>query len=458
MLKIFNSQVREKQSFVPLEPGKVRMYVCGLTVYDYFHLGNARTLTVFDMVYRWLQRSGYAVKYVRNITDVDDKIIDRANRNGEPIEALTERMVAAMHEDCDRLGMLRPSAEPRATGHIEGMLSMIDTLVGKGMAYAADNGDVYFAVREFPGYGKLSGKSIDDLRAGERVAVNTSKRDPLDFVLWKAAKPQEPHWTSRYGNGRPGWNIECSAMCKAEHGDTLDIHGGGWDLQFPHHEGEIAQSEGASGQTFVRYWMHAAFLNMDSEKMSKSLGNVFTVREILAKLDPVQGGEVVRYFLLRGHYRSEINYTWDTLHDARASLLALYTALRDVPAAPIEIDWEQPFAARFKAAMDDDFGTPLAVAVLHELRGEVNRSRSSELSGLLRALGGCLGLLQADPAAFVQGAAQGDDAADIDALVAARNAAKKARDFAEADRLRDALKARGVVLEDGPQGTTWRRA
>ncbi|MBK9219020.1 MAG: Cysteine--tRNA ligase [Pseudomonadota bacterium] len=458
MLKIFNSQVREKQSFVPLEPGKVRMYVCGLTVYDYFHLGNARTLTVFDMVYRWLQRSGYAVKYVRNITDVDDKIIDRANRNGEPIEALTERMVAAMHEDCDRLGMLRPSAEPRATGHIEGMLSMIDTLVGKGMAYAADNGDVYFAVREFPGYGKLSGKSIDDLRAGERVAVNTSKRDPLDFVLWKAAKPQEPHWTSRYGNGRPGWNIECSAMCKAEHGDTLDIHGGGWDLQFPHHEGEIAQSEGASGKAFVRYWMHAAFLNMDSEKMSKSLGNVFTVREILAKLDPVQGGEVVRYFLLRGHYRSEINYTWDTLHDARASLLALYTALRDVPAAPIDIDWEQPFAARFKAAMDDDFGTPLAVAVLHELRGEVNRSRSGELSGLLRALGGCLGLLQADPAAFVQGAAQGDDAADIDALVAARNAAKKARDFAEADRLRDALKARGVALEDGPQGTTWRRA
>lgn len=458
MLKIFNSQAREKQSFTPLEPGKVRMYVCGLTVYDYFHLGNARTLTVFDMVYRWLQQSGYAVKYVRNITDVDDKIIDRANRNGEPIEALTERMVAAMHEDCDRLGMLRPSAEPRATAHIDGMLSMIDTLVGKGMAYAADNGDVYFAVREFPGYGKLSGKSIDDLRAGERVAVNTSKRDPLDFVLWKAAKPQEPHWVSHYGKGRPGWNIECSAMCKAEHGDTLDIHGGGWDLQFPHHEGEIAQSEGASGKAFVRYWMHAAFLNMDSEKMSKSLGNVFTVREILAKLDPVQGGEVVRYFLLRGHYRSEINYTWDTLHDARSSLLALYTALRDVPAAPVAIDWEQPFAARFKAAMDDDFGTPQAVAVLHELRGEINRSRSAELSGLLRALGGCLGLLQADPAAFVQGAAQGDDAAEIDALVAARNAAKKSRDFAEADRLRDALKARGVLLEDGPQGTTWRRA
>lgn len=458
MLKIFNSQAREKQSFTPLEPGKVRMYVCGLTVYDYFHLGNARTLTVFDMVYRWLQQSGYAVKYVRNITDVDDKIIDRANRNGEPIEALTERMVAAMHEDCDRLGMLRPSAEPRATAHIDGMLSMIDTLVGKGLAYAADNGDVYFAVREFPGYGKLSGKSVDDLRAGERVAVNTSKRDPLDFVLWKAAKPQEPHWVSHYGKGRPGWNIECSAMCKAEHGDTLDIHGGGWDLQFPHHEGEIAQSEGASGQTFVRYWMHAAFLNMDSEKMSKSLGNVFTVREILAKLDPVQGGEVIRYFLLRGHYRSEINYTWETLHDARASLLALYTALRDVPAAPVGIDWAQPFAARFKAAMDDDFGTPQAVAVLHELRGEVNRSGSAELSGLLRALGGCLGLLQADPAAFVQGAAQGDDAAEIDALVAARNAAKKARDFAEADRLRDELKARGVLLEDGPQGTTWRRA
>ena len=458
MLTIYNSQAREKQEFLPIVPGKVRMYVCGLTVYDYFHIGNARTLTVFDMVYRWLRACGYEVKYVRNVTDVDDKIIERANRNGETISELTQRMVAAMHEDCDRLLMLRPTVEPRATAHIENMLGLIGELVAQGKAYPAANGDVYYAVREFPGYGKLSGKSIDDLRAGERVAVDSHKRDPLDFVLWKAAKPHEPHWHSCYGEGRPGWHIECSAMSRAELGETLDIHGGGWDLQFPHHENEIAQSEGASGKPFVNYWMHAAFLNMDNEKMSKSLGNVFTTREILAKLDPVQGGEVVRYFLLRGHYRSEINYTWDTLQDARASLLSLYTALRDVPAEDVALDWADPFAARFKAAMDDDFGTPQAVAVLHDLRGEIQRSRSTRLSGLLRALGGCLGLLQADPANFVRGEAQADDVAEIDALVAARNAAKKARNFTEADRIRDELTARGVVLEDGPQGTSWRRA
>ncbi|MBS1209596.1 MAG: cysteine--tRNA ligase [Proteobacteria bacterium] len=435
------------------------MYVCGLTVYDYFHIGNARTLTVFDMVYRWLQTAGYEVRYVRNITDVDDKIIERANRNGEPIEQLTTRMVAAMHEDCDRLLMLRPDAEPRATQHIGDMQSMIGTLIGKGKAYAADNGDVYYAVREFPGYGKLSGKSIDDLRAGERVAVNTAKRDPLDFVLWKAAKPHEPHWTSPWGNGRPGWNIECSAMCAAEHGETLDIHGGGWDLQFPHHEGEIAQSEGASGKPFVHYWMHAAFLNMDNEKMSKSLGNVFTTREVLNKLDPVQGGETVRFFLLRGHYRSEINYTWDILQDARGALVSLYTALRDIPPVAVTIDWNEPYAARFRAAMDDDFNTPMAFAVLFELRNEINRTRSSELSGLLRALGGTLGFLQTDPASFVHGGAADDaEAAEIDALILARANAKKARDFAEADRLRDEIKARGIILEDGANGTTWRRS
>ncbi|MDQ8021774.1 MAG: cysteine--tRNA ligase [Moraxellaceae bacterium] len=460
MLRIYNTLKREKQDFTPIEPGKVRMYVCGLTVYDYFHVGNARTLTVFDMVFRWLRATGYDVKYVRNITDVDDKIIDRANKNGESIEALTERMVAAMHEDCDRLGMLRPSAEPRATAHIDNMLGIIGELVEKKRAYPADNGDVYYAVREFPGYGKLSGKSIDDLRAGERVAVDGHKRDPLDFVLWKAAKPQEPHWCSHYGNGRPGWHIECSAMSRAELGDTLDIHGGGWDLQFPHHENEIAQSEGASGKEFVRYWMHAAFLNMDNEKMSKSLGNVFTTREILNKLDPVQGGEVLRYFLLRGHYRSEINYTWDTLLDARASLLAFYNTLREVPpAADADIDWSLPQARAFRDAMDDDFHTAQAFAVLHELRGEVNRTRSPELAGLLRALGGTVGLLQQDAARFVQGGAvQGGDAAEIDALIAARVEAKKNRNFAEADRIRDEIKARGIVLEDSPQGTTWRRA
>jgi cysteinyl-tRNA synthetase len=459
MLKIYNTLARQKQEFTPIEAGKVRMYVCGLTVYDYFHIGNARTLTVFDMVYRWLSASGYAVNYVRNITDVDDKIIDRANKNGEPIEALTARMISAMHEDTDRLGMLRPSAEPRATQHIDGMLKLIDRLVDKGMAYPADNGDVYYAVREFPGYGKLSGKSIDDLRAGERIAVNTAKRDPLDFVLWKAAKPHEPFWPSNYGQGRPGWHIECSAMCEAEHGETLDIHGGGWDLQFPHHEGEIAQSEGASGKPFVNYWMHAAFLNMDNEKMSKSLGNVFTTREVLNKLDAVQGGEVVRYFLLRGHYRSEINYTWDTLQDARASLLSLYNALREVPPAELAIDWNSPYAQRFRDAMNDDFNTPMAFAVLHDLRGEVNRTRSPELAGLLRALGATVGLLGQDPASFVQGATgTADDAAEIDALIAQRNAAKQARNFAEADRIRDAIKARGIVLEDGAGGTSWRRA
>lgn len=460
MFRIHNTLTREKQPFTPIEAGKVRMYVCGLTVYDYFHIGNARTLTVFDMVYRWLQAAGYEVKYVRNITDVDDKIIERANRNGEAIEQLTARMVAAMHEDCDRLLMLRPSAEPRATQHIDGMLGLIGELVGKGKAYPASNGDVYYAVREFPGYGKLSGKSIDDLRAGERVAVDSHKRDPLDFVLWKAAKPHEPHWCSCYGEGRPGWHIECSAMSRAELGETIDIHGGGWDLQFPHHENEIAQSEGANGKPFVNYWMHAAFLNMDNEKMSKSLGNVFTTREVLAKLDPVQGGEAVRFFLLRGHYRSEINYTWDILQDARAALGSLYTALRDVPPAPVSmpIDWNEPWAKRFFEAMCDDFNTPMAFAVLFELRNEINRSHSAKLSALLRALGGTLGFLQADPAVFVRGAAAGDEAAEIDALIEARAVAKKARNFAEADRIRDEIKARGIVLEDGAGGTAWRRA
>lgn len=461
MLKIHNTLAREKQEFIPLEPGKIRMYVCGVTVYDYFHIGNARTLTVFDMIYRWLRTSGFDVKYVRNITDVDDKIIDRANKNGEPIEALTSRMVDALHEDCDRLQMLRPSVEPRATQHIGDMQELIGRLVNKGLAYPATNGDVYYSVRDFAGYGKLSGKSIDDLRSGERVAVNSAKRDPLDFVLWKAAKPQEPHWQSPWGNGRPGWHIECSAMCHSEHGDTLDIHGGGWDLQFPHHEGEIAQSEGASGKPLARYWVHAAFLNMDNEKMSKSLGNVFTTREVLAKLDPVQGGESVRFFLLRGHYRTEINYTWDILQDARSALVSLYTALRDVPpeAGVTEIDWSNPYAARFREAMDDDFNTPMAFAVLFDLRNEIHRTRSSALSSVLRALGGTLGFLQADPAAFVQGKpVAGDESDEIDALIAARAAAKKARNFAEADRIRDEIKARGIILEDGAGGTTWRRA
>jgi cysteinyl-tRNA synthetase len=475
MLVLYNTLARRKERFVSIEPGKVRMYVCGPTVYDYFHIGNARTFTVFDMVNRWLKASGYQVTFARNITDIDDKIIDRANQNNEPIDALTARMIAAMHEDFDRLMLERPTLEPRATAHIGAMLDLIGHLVKRGLAYPAPNGDVYFSVRDFPGYGKLSGKSIDDLRAGERVAVEPSKRDPLDFVLWKAAKPHEPKWASVFGDGRPGWHIECSAMCKAELGERIDIHGGGWDLQFPHHENEIAQSEGALGHPFVNYWMHAAFLNMDREKMSKSLGNVFTAREILNKLDAVQGGEVVRFFLLRGHYRTEISYTWDALDEARHTLMGFYTALRDAPPAPVAIDWTRGHAADFKAAMDDDFNTPIAFAVLHELKGEVNRTKSAVQAGLLRELGGTIGLFQEDAARFLRGrptliCATGPQSEEkivesigetpkpvgdrIDALIAARLAARKAKDFAAADAIRKQIEDAGYILEDKPDGRT----
>jgi cysteinyl-tRNA synthetase len=458
MQTIYNALTRKKEPFTPIQPGHVSMYSCGPTVYDYFHIGNARTFTVFDMVYRWLTASGFAVTYVRNITDIDDKIIERANENGEPIGALTERMTAAMFEDADRLKLLRPSASPRATEHIEHMLAIIQTLEEKGFAYRAPNGDVYFSVRRFDGYGKLSRKNLDDLQAGERVAVDPNKRDPLDFVLWKAAKPQEPQWPSIFGGGRPGWHIECSAMCKAALGETIDIHGGGWDLQFPHHENEIAQSEAANGKLFARVWMHAAFLNFDSEKMSKSLGNFFTLREVLNKLDAEQGGETVRYFLMRGHYRSEINYTWETLEDARQSLLGFYVALKDVPPQTTTIDWSNDYAKRFRDAMEDDFNTPIAFAVLHELRGEVNRSQSPALAGLLKALGGTIGLFQADPQTFVRGHLSHADGIDPDQLIADRNAAKKAKDFARADAIRKQLDDAGIVLEDKPGGVTvWRR-
>ena len=461
MQTIYNTLGRQKQIFTTIEPGKVRMYVCGPTVYDFFHIGNARTFTAFDMVYRWLTAIGYEVNFVRNITDIDDKIIDRANANNEPMEVLTARMTDAYFEDTERLKLLRPTNSPRATHHIEQMLAIIRQLEDKGMAYRATNGDVYYAVREFEGYGKLSGKNPDELRAGERVAVESAKRDPLDFVLWKAAKPNEPQWPSIFGGGRPGWHIECSAMCRAVLGDQIDIHGGGLDLQFPHHENEIAQTEGTfdngSGKQFAKYWMHAAFLNIDHEKMSKSLGNFFTMREVLNKLDAAQGGETVRYLLLRGHYRSEINYSWDMLEDARQSLLGFYIALKETPATDVKLDWANPHALRFRTAMEDDFDTPAAFTVLHELRRELNRTKSAETAGLLKALGATLGFFQDIPAAFVQGATDTAQL-DVDALVNARNTAKQGKDFARADAIRKQLDAGGIVLEDKPGGLTeWRR-
>jgi cysteinyl-tRNA synthetase len=455
MLRIHNSLSRTKQEFVPIHPGEVRMYVCGMTVYDFCHVGHARVMVVFDTVVRWLRAQGYRVSYVRNITDIDDKIIERAARNGESIEELTGRFIGAMHEDADALGVMRPDHEPRATRSIGGMLALITRLMERGLAYRAPSGDVFYAVRNFPGYGRLSGKSLEDLRAGERVEVDANKRDALDFVLWKAAKPGEPHWDSPWGSGRPGWHIECSAMSEELLGAHFDIHGGGQDLQFPHHENEIAQSEGAHGHAFVNYWMHNGFVRVDNEKMSKSLGNFFTVREVLARYDP----EVVRFFIVRAQYRSPLNYSDHHLEDARAALSRLYTALRNAPPVPVEIDWADPFAARFREAMDDDFNTPEACAVLFDLANEVNRSRSPERAGQLRALAALLGLLGRDPAAFLQGgaAAAGLDDVAIEARIAERAAAKKARDFATADRIRAELAEAGVVLEDSAAGTTWRR-
>ena len=434
------------------------MYVCGMTIYDLCHIGHARMAMAFDMVQRWLRSSGYRVSYVRNITDIDDKIIRRALERGISIRALTDEMIEVMHADIGQLGIEPPTLEPRATEYVPQMLDLISQLQAKGLAYQSSSGDVNYAVRKFPGYGKLSGKSLDELRAGERVAVLDGKDDPLDFVLWKAAKESEPDdakWDSAalghdYGRGRPGWHIECSAMSCQTLGETFDIHGGGVDLQFPHHENEIAQSEGASGKPLAKLWMHNGMVQIDNEKMSKSLGNFFTIREVLAKYD----AQTVRFFLLRTHYRSDLNYSDVHLDDARNSLKRLYTALDLVKPAAIEIDWAQPYAARFKAAMDEDFGTPEAVAVLFELAGEVNKTKSVELAGLLKALGGCLGLLQGDPTEFLQAGATLDEGA-IAALIAERAAAKAARNFLEADRIRQALLAQGIVLKDSATGTSW---
>ena len=455
-LRIYNTLSRALEDFSPLEPGHVRMYVCGMTVYDLCHVGHARSAVAFDVARRWLCTSGMRVTFVRNITDIDDKIIRRALDNGETIRQLTDRMIVEMYRDFDALGVERPTHDPRATDYVPQMLSLIGTLQDKGLAYAADNGDVNYAVRKFPGYGKLSGKSLDELQAGERVAVAGGKHDPLDFVLWKSAKPSEPDgakWDSAFGLGRPGWHIECSAMSCALLGDTFDIHGGGADLMFPHHENEIAQSEGAHGVPLAKLWMHNGFVNIDNEKMSKSLGNFFTIREVLQQFD----AETLRFFITRTHYRSPLNYSDAHLQDARSALRRLYTALDAVPPAAVTIDWCQPQAARFKAAMDEDFGTPEAVAVLFELAAEVNRSRSAQDAGLLKALGGCLGLLQAEPKAFLQAGSRVDEAA-IAAQIAARAAAKVARNFAEADRIRAELLAAGIVLKDSATGTSWEAA
>jgi len=455
-LRIYNTLSRALEEFSPIEPGHVRMYVCGMTIYDLCHIGHARMMMAFDVVQRWLRASGYRVTYVRNITDIDDKIIRRALDRGITIRALTDEMIAAMHADIAKLGIEPPDVEPRATEYVPQMLSLIGTLEGKGLAYRAESGDVNYAVRKFPGYGKLSGKSLDELRAGERVAVQDGKNDPLDFVLWKSAKADEPpeaKWDSRFGAGRPGWHIECSAMSCATLGETFDIHGGGADLQFPHHENEIAQSEGAHGKPLARFWVHNGFVRVDNEKMSKSLGNFFTIRDVLREYQ----AETLRFFMVRAHYRSALNYSDAHLDDAHQALKRLYTALSLVPPKDVAIDWTDPYAARFRAAMDEDFGTPEAVAVLFDLAGEVNRSRSPQAAGLLKALGGCLGLLQGEPAAFLQAGGQ-HAGADIDAQIAARTAAKAARDFAEADRIRAALLAQGIVLKDSATGTTWEAA
>ena len=464
MVKIYNTLSRQKEVLTPLTPGKVGMYVCGMTVYDYCHLGHARVMVAFDVVARHLRASGYDLTYVRNITDIDDKIIQRANENGESFQALTARFIDAMHDDERALGVLPPDHEPRATGSIAEIISMIETLISNGHAYVGGNGDVFYAVQSFKGYGRLSGKQIEDLQSGARVDVDDAKRDPLDFVLWKMAKADEPSWSSPWGHGRPGWHIECSAMSTCCLGNHFDIHGGGMDLQFPHHENEIAQSEGATGQTFVNLWMHNGFVRVNEEKMSKSLGNFFTVREVLKVYRP----EVVRFFILNSHYRSPLNYSQDTLNESQASLSRLYTALRGLPSERLNGEFEaDDYGVRFRSAMDDDFNTAEAIAVLFDLAREINRVKSTNqdaaihLAGRLRGLGAHLGLLEADPEAFFKSGSstvtEGLADADIAALILARQEAKQQKNWSEADRIRTLLSEQKIILEDSPTGTIWRR-
>lgn len=461
MLQIYNTLTNSKTAFTPIEPGRIRMYVCGVTVYDYCHIGHARVMVAFDLITRYLRARGWDVTYVRNITDVDDKIIRRAAENNEPVDALTERMIAAMHEDEARLFVLRPDQEPRATAHIGDIIDMVSTLIDKGYAYAAANGDVYYRVEQFETYGRLTNKVLEDLRSGARVEVEEAKESPLDFVLWKAAKPGEVSWPSPWGDGRPGWHIECSAMSKCCLGETFDIHGGGPDLPFPHHENEIAQSEAANGCTYVNYWMHAGPVRMGQEKMSKSLGNFFTIREVLKHYNP----EVIRYFLSSVHYRSYIDYSEDGLREAHSALERFYQALKAVPEVAQDVVLQNDYAERFCAAMDDDFNTPRALAVLFEIASELNKAAregdaaAPQLAAQLKQLAGMIGLLQQDPDRFLQGeAGEGDlSSAEIEALIAQRAQARKDRDFAESDRIRDLLAEKGVILKDSREGTSWYR-
>jgi cysteinyl-tRNA synthetase len=461
MLQIHNSLSKQKEVFTPIEPGKVKLYVCGMTVYDLCHVGHARVMVVFDVVTRYLRASGYEVTYIRNITDIDDKIIARANENAENIQSLTERFIDEMNQDADALGVIRPTLEPKATESMAEIIAMIETLIDKGFAYAADNGDVYYDVSEFDGYGKLSGRNIDELRAGERVAVNEAKNDPLDFVLWKAAKPEEPAWDSPWGQGRPGWHIECSAMSATCLGEHFDIHGGGQDLQFPHHENEIAQSEGAHGCQSVNYWMHNGFVRIDDEKMSKSLGNFFTVREVLAKYDP----EIVRYFILTSHYRSPLNYSDESLEQAKSALTRFYTALRDIE-LQVDVNWQDDneFGGRFADAMDDDFNTALALSVMADVRQALNKAsenndakQSQYLAGLLVSFGTILGLFQQSADSFLLGSNDDDEVAKIESLIEQRNTARADKNWAKADQVRDELTAMNIVLEDNAGKTTWRK-
>ncbi len=450
MLKIYNTLTRSKEVFTPRITGKVGLYVCGMTVYDYCHVGHARVMVVFDTVVRYLRYSNYEVNYVRNITDIDDKIIHRANENGEDYHALTERFIDAMHEDERALSVLPPDIEPRATSSIHDIIAMIEKLIANDFAYVGTNGDVFYAVDKFKNYGQLSGKNLDDLQAGERVDVDLAKRNPMDFVLWKMAKEGEPFWQSPWGNGRPGWHIECSAMSTCCLGNSFDIHGGGMDLQFPHHENEIAQSEGATGEKFVNLWMHNGFVRINEEKMSKSLGNFFTVREVLKQYRP----EIIRFFILSSHYRSPLNYSDESLNDAAAGLTRLYTALRDVEIVDIDIDLE--FKSRFKQAMNDDFNTPVALAVLFDIARELNKTKSLVLATTLKSLAAILGLLQDNPENFLKG--ENDDDAEIEAQIQARIDAKNAKNWTLADQIRDELKAKNIILEDSPDGLTrWRK-